>query len=255
MEPLFGEFVGTALLVLLGNGVVANVVLPQTKGHAAGWIVITFGWAMAVFVAVWCVGPISEAHINPAITFGVTLAGDFPLQKAIGYITAQLLGAIAGAVLVFVFYRDHYDASDDPDAKLATFATAPAIRNPRNNFISELIGTAVLVLAVLLVVEPEHQFYNVRKESNRRANNRTRHARCSASRPAGTSNRSLSRWNHWLRNQSGARSRPSNCAPVSPHSGEARQRLGLCMDSCRGTNRRSRGRCSSREVAVATVGI
>lgn len=155
MNDYFAEFVGTALLVLLGNGVVANVVLPKTKGNAAGWIVITFGWAMAVFVGVWCVGPISGAHLNPAVTFGLALAGkEFAWDLVPGYITAQMLGAIAGAVLVYLTYRDHYAASDDPDAKLATFATGPAIRNPLNNLFSEVIGTFVLVFAVLIAAEP-----------------------------------------------------------------------------------------------------
>jgi glycerol uptake facilitator protein len=154
MSAYFAEFVGTALLILLGNGVVANVVLPKTKGHGSGWIVITFGWGMAVFVAVWCVGPISNAHINPAVTLGLTLAGGFPWSSLPGYWLSQMLGAIAGAALVFVFYKDHYAASDDPDAKLATFATAPAIRNTQQNFLSELIGTFVLVFAVILAAEP-----------------------------------------------------------------------------------------------------
>lgn len=155
-QAYLAEFIGTALLVLLGNGVVANVVLPKTKGNAAGWIVITFGWAMAVFVGVWCVGSISGAHLNPAVTLGFALAGkgDFAWEHVPGYIGAQILGAILGAVLVFLFYYDHYAASDDADAKLATFATGPAIRNPLSNLFSETIGTLVLVFAVLMAVEP-----------------------------------------------------------------------------------------------------
>lgn len=161
-EAYMAEFVGTALLVLLGNGVVANVVLPKTKGNAAGWIVITFGWAMAVFVGVWCVGSISGAHLNPAVTLGLALAGkDFAWELVPGYIAAQMLGAIIGAVLVFLFYYDHYAASDDADAKLATFATGPAIRNPLSNLFSEMIGTFVLVFAVLMAVEPIAQSANV----------------------------------------------------------------------------------------------
>jgi len=154
MQAYLAEFVGTALLILLGNGVVANVVLPKTKGNASGWIVITFGWGMAVFVAVWCVGPLSGAHINPAVTMGLALAGDFDWSLVQGYIVAQFAGAIVGAALVYLFYRDHYAASDDPDAKLATFATSPAIRSAPNNLFSEVIGTMVLVLAVLLAVDP-----------------------------------------------------------------------------------------------------
>jgi glycerol uptake facilitator protein len=148
------EFIGTALLILLGNGVVANVLLPKTKGNGGGWIVITFGWGMAVFVAVWCVGGISGAHINPAVTVGLAMAGKFPWADVPAYLLAQMLGGIVGGALVFLFYLPHYAVSDDADAKLATFCTGPAIRNAPSNFFSEAIGTLVLVLAVLLVVEP-----------------------------------------------------------------------------------------------------
>src|SRR3954452_14356546 len=153
-KKYLAEFIGTALLVLLGNGVVANVVLPKTKGNGSGWIVITFGWGMAVFVAVWCVGPISGAHLNPAVTVGLAVAGKFSSDMAAGFICAQLLGGIVGGTLVFLLYRDHYIASDDPSAKLATFATAPAIRNLLSNLASEAVGTFVLIFAVLLAVEP-----------------------------------------------------------------------------------------------------
>jgi glycerol uptake facilitator protein len=154
IKQYLAEFIGTALLVLLGNGVVANVVLPKTKGSASGWIVITFGWGMAVFVAVWCVGPISGAHLNPAVTVGLAIAKKFSLELVPGFIVAQLLGGIVGGALVFLLYRDHYIASDDPDAKLATFATSPAIRNLASNLASETVGTFVLIFAVLLAVEP-----------------------------------------------------------------------------------------------------
>ena len=153
-QAYLAEFLGTAILILLGNGVVANVVLSKTKGSGSGWIVIAFGWGMAVFVAVWCVGPISGAHINPAVTVGLAVAEKFPWQHLAPYIAAQLLGAVAGATLVFLFYRDHYAASNDADAKLATFATIPAIRNYPNNLFSEVVGTCILVLAVLLAVDP-----------------------------------------------------------------------------------------------------
>jgi glycerol uptake facilitator protein len=150
MQAYLGELVGTALLVLLGNGVVANVVLAKTKGNGSGWIVITFGWAMAVFVAVWCVEAMSGAHLNPAVTVGLALARKFDWQLAPGYVAAQMLGAILGAGLVFLFYRDHYATTNDPDAKLATFATGPAIRNPLSNLFGEAVGTFVLVFAVLM---------------------------------------------------------------------------------------------------------
>lgn len=154
MHPYLAEFLGTLLLVLLGNGVVANVVLPRTKGHAAGWIVITLGWGMAAFVAVWCVGEASGAHLNPAVTLGLWSAGKFATTKLLGYIAAQMAGGFVGSVLVLIVYWDHYRASDNPGDKLATFCTAPAIRNAPSNLFSEILGTAVLVLAVLLAVEP-----------------------------------------------------------------------------------------------------
>jgi len=155
MSPYLAEFVGTLLLVLLGNGVVANVVLSKTKGEGAGWIVIALGWGMAVFVAVWCVGAFSGAHLNPAVTLGLASIGDeFPWSNVPGYIASQLLGGIAGGILVYVFYRDHYVVTDDSNAKLATFCTSPAIRNSSSNLFCEIVGTAVLVMAVLLSVEP-----------------------------------------------------------------------------------------------------
>jgi glycerol uptake facilitator protein len=154
MQLYLAELVGTGILVLLGNGVVANVLLPKTKGSGGGWIVITFGWGMAVFVGVWCAAPISGAHINPAVTLGVALAGRFDWSLVPGYVTSQILGGIVGATLVYLFYRDHYRVAADADAKLATFSTTPAIRNRLNNLLSEAIGTFVLVFAVLLAVDP-----------------------------------------------------------------------------------------------------
>jgi glycerol uptake facilitator protein len=153
MSAFMGELIGTALLVLLGNGVVANVVLKGTKGSSGGWIVITFGWAMAVFVAVWCVAVPSGAHLNPAVTIGLAAAGKFEGSVA-GYLAAQMAGGVLGAILVFWTYLDHYRLSDDPDGKLATFCTAPAIRRSGSNLFSEVLGTFVLVFAVLLAVEP-----------------------------------------------------------------------------------------------------
>ena len=154
MSAYIAEFVGTAILILLGNGVVANVVLDKTKGHAAGWIVITAGWAMAVFTAVVCTADISGAHLNPAVTIGLALNGLFAWEKLPGYIVAQLLGAITGAILVYLTYKNHYDVTEDADTKLATFCTGPAIRNLPLNFFSEMIGTAVLVLAVFSFANP-----------------------------------------------------------------------------------------------------
>lgn len=156
MAAYFAEFLGTALLVLLGNGVVANVVLEKTKGHGAGWIVVTAGWAFAVFSAVVCTEEISGAHLNPAVTVGLAMNGQFAWDQGqfvwnqmAGYIAAQMLGASVGAILVYCFYYDHYQATSDRDLKLATFCTSPAVRNLPLNFFCEAIGTMVLVLAVL----------------------------------------------------------------------------------------------------------
>lgn len=153
MTPLVGEFIGTMLLVLLGNGVVANVVLSKTKGFASGWIVITFGWGMAVFVAVSCVAVASGGHLNPAVTIALAAAGKFDGSVG-GYIFAQMAGAMVGALLVYCTYISHYAASNDPDAKLATFSTGPAIRSTGANLFSEMIGTFVLVFAVLIAEAP-----------------------------------------------------------------------------------------------------
>ena len=154
MNPFVAELVGTAILVLLGNGVVANVLLQQTKGHGSGWIVITFGWGMGVFVAVFSVTEWSGAHINPAVTVGLAVAGRFPWVDVAGYIISQMLGGFIGGTLVYLFYRDHYVVTTDADLKLATFCTAPNIRNLPLNLFCEIIGTFVLVLAVLLAAEP-----------------------------------------------------------------------------------------------------
>ena len=155
MNAFLAEFIGTALLLLLGDGVVANVVLKGTKGHGSGWIVITWGWGIAVFMAVFCVAPFSGAHINPAVTLGLAVAGKFPWADVPVYVAAQLLGAAFGALLMWIHYKDHFDATDDADAKLAVFCTGPAIRNFPANFASEVLGTFVLVFAVLYLAAPD----------------------------------------------------------------------------------------------------
>ena len=132
----------------------ANVLLEKTKGHGGGWIVIAFGWGMAVFVAVFCVMDISGAHINPAVTIGLAAAGQFKSDQVAGYLAAQMLGGISGGALVYLFYRDHYHATPDAEAKLATFCTAPNIRHLKLNLVSEIVGTFVLVFAVLMAAEP-----------------------------------------------------------------------------------------------------
>jgi glycerol uptake facilitator protein len=149
MSEFTAEFVGTMILVLLGDGVVANVCLKGTKGCSGGWIVITMGWGLGVFTAVVISGAFSGAHINPAVTIGLAVARDFPWAKVPMFLAAQFLGGAAGAFLVWLFYKDHYDISTDAGAILGTFATGPAIRRPLRNLLSEVIGTFVLVLAVL----------------------------------------------------------------------------------------------------------
>jgi glycerol uptake facilitator protein len=154
MTPFLAELIGTALLVLMGNGVVANVLLTDTKGHNAGWIAINFGYAMAVFVGVWCTADVSGAHLNPAVTIGLAVAGKFDDGLVVSYIVAQFIGAMLGSTLVFWMYAGHYARTADPDAKLGTFCTAPAIRNPTANLVSETIATFVLVFAVMMAVDP-----------------------------------------------------------------------------------------------------
>lgn len=155
MSTFVAEVVGTAVLILLGNGVVANALLKRAKGEGSGWMVITTAWGAAVFVAVAMVAPISGAHINPAVTFGLAVAGNFPWAAVPAYWTAQMIGAFVGASLVWLVYRQHYALTDDKDAKLATFCTGAAIRSPADNVFSEAVGTFVLVLAVLKMSSPE----------------------------------------------------------------------------------------------------
>lgn len=152
MQVYLAEFVGTLILVLLGDGVVAGVLLRYSKAEDAGWIVITFGWGMAVAMAVYSVGAISGAHINPAVTIGLASIGSHPWAMVPGYILAQMLGAFTGAVLVWLAYRSHWAATDDPGLKLGVFCTAPAIRNTVSNLITEIIGTALLVFGIVAIV-------------------------------------------------------------------------------------------------------
>jgi len=151
MQSVLAEAVGTMLLVLLGDGVVANVVLNRTKGQNSGWIVITVGWGVAVAMAVYAVGRISGAHLNPAVTIGLAAIGSFPWAQVPGYIVAQLVGGFIGAVLVWLTYLPHWKVTADPALKLGVFATGPAIRNPAGNFIGEVVGTFVLVFGILAI--------------------------------------------------------------------------------------------------------
>jgi len=154
MNAFLGEFVGTALLIILGNGVVANVVLNKTKGHQSGWIVICFGWAMAVYTGVFVSAPYSTAHLNPAVSIGLALSGKFGWALVPTYILAQMLGAMAGALIVWIAYRQHFDETDDVGLKLAVFCTRPSIRNSFYNLLTEIIGTFVLVFGALNILGP-----------------------------------------------------------------------------------------------------
>jgi len=157
VHPFLAEFIGTAILLTLGNGVVANVLLPESKGRGGGWIVITFGWSMAVFVAVFTVAPFSGAHINPAVSFAMALAGELSWNFFGGYVLAQTAGAFAGAAIVFLFYRHHYRLCDQPELLRATFCTTPAIRKTPTAFFCEVLGTFMLVFPIFMMVEPSVQ--------------------------------------------------------------------------------------------------
>jgi glycerol uptake facilitator protein len=151
MHTLLAEVIGTMLLVLLGDGVVANVLLKGSKGENSGWVVITLGWGVAVAMAVYAVGRISGAHLNPAVTIALAAIGSFAWADVPGYVAAQLVGAFLGAILVWLMYLAHWRVTADPALKLAVFSTGPAIRNPAANFIGEAIGTAVLLFGILAI--------------------------------------------------------------------------------------------------------
>src|SRR5688500_19265547 len=151
MQSIVAEVVGTMILILLGNGVVANVVLEKTKGHNAGFMMINSGYAIAVAMAVYAVGRISGAHLNPAVTVSLAAVGSFPWSQVPGYILAQIIGAFFGAVVVWLLYLPHFEETEDEGLKLAVFCTAPAIRRPVSNFLSEVIGTAILLFGILAI--------------------------------------------------------------------------------------------------------
>jgi glycerol uptake facilitator protein len=155
MSPFTAELIGTMFLILLGTSVVANVILKGTKGYAGGWMVITTGWALAVFVGVVIAGPYSTAHLNPAVSIGLAIAGKFEWSLVPMYVLAQLAGAMLGAFLTWCIYRDHFNETTDSDTQLAVFSTGPAIRNTIFNVLSEVIGTFVLLFVVFYFTNAE----------------------------------------------------------------------------------------------------
>lgn len=154
MSPVLGEVLGTAILIVLGDGVVANVVLHRTKGYNSGWMVITAGWAFAVTIAVYCVNSVSGAHLNPAVTIGLASIGAFAWAKVPMYIAAQIAGGFLGAVIVWLAYLPHFEVTPDAESKLGVFCTTPAIRRRGANLVSEIIGGFALMLALLAVLSP-----------------------------------------------------------------------------------------------------
>ena len=152
MNPFCAELIGTALLILLGNGVVSNALLTKTKANgASNWLLITMGWALAVFVGVLVAGPYSGAHLNPAVTIGLAIANKFPWNSVPTFMLAQFLGALLGAIAIWFFYKDHFNQTKDAEAKLACFSTGPSIKNKLSNLLSETIGTLVLLMGIFYI--------------------------------------------------------------------------------------------------------
>ncbi|OYQ73699.1 MIP/aquaporin family protein [Wohlfahrtiimonas sp. G9077] len=151
MPSYIAEFIGTAIMILFGGGVVANVVLNRSKAAGGGWIVITMGWGFAVMLAIYAVGQYSGGHFNPAVTLGLAIANKFPWVHVIGYVIAQILGAMLGAFLVWLHFKPHFAVTDNAAAKRDIFCTSPAIESYRDNVMSEVIGTAILMFAILFI--------------------------------------------------------------------------------------------------------
>ena len=194
MTPFIAEIIGTAILILLGNGVVANVVLKDTKGNNSGWIVITTAWAFAVFAGVTIAGPISGAHLNPAVTIGLATAGLFPWESVPTYLAGEMIGAMIGAFLVWLFYKDHFKITEDEGGKLACFSTGPAIRNTFSNFRTY----RNLCIGICRILYCRSIFFN---RSNRRRKNRIRLYRSITCFYYRLGNWFSIRWNYWICNK------------------------------------------------------
>lgn len=237
MTPFVAELLGTLLMILLGNGVVANVVLERTKGRGGGWIVITTGWALAVFVGVVVAGPFSGAHLNPAVTLGFALTGQFAWSAVPGYVAAQLIGAAAGAALVWLFYYAHLKATEDPAPKLDLFCTSPAIADRRFNFAGEMIATFVLIFSVFYISDGNLTLPDGRYDITGRPRLRGRAAR----RFHRVGDRSFVGRYHRLCHQSGPGSGPARDARIAADGDEREQPVELCVDSRSGAVVRSGG--------------
>jgi glycerol uptake facilitator protein len=213
MEPYIAEFVGTALLLLLGSGVVANVLLDQSKGKDAGWLVICWAWGIAVFLGVYTATALGgSGHLNPAVTLGLAAFSDFDTALVPGYLTAQFLGAFTGSSLAWLAYKPHFEVSEDADLKLAVFSTAPAIRNPLWNLITEAIGTFVLVFGALSITSPTDSLGSL------------------DALPVALLVLGIGLA---LGGPTGYAINPArDLGPRIAHSRQARRRLGLCLDSC-----------------------
>jgi len=163
MTPFIAEILGTMVMILLGNGVVANVNLKGTNGNSSGWIVITTAWAFAVFVGVTIAGPVSGAHLNPVVTLGLALIGKFSWSLVPTYMLGEMIGAMLGAFLVWLSHKDHFAATEDEGAKLSCFSTGPAIKNNVSNLLSEAIATFVLIFSIFYIAGPS---LNIASDTN-----------------------------------------------------------------------------------------
>ena len=228
-QIFLAEVLGTGALVLLGDAVVAGVLLSRSKAQNSGWIVITLAWGLAVFTGVLIAGPFSGAHLNPAVTLAFALSGSIGWDLAVVYWAAELLGAFIGAVLVFLHYFPHWAETEDADLKLAVYSTGPAIRNTRGTSWSEFLGTFVLVFVIFIIVGPP-------------ATTRPRRARPTAGGAPGRGHRPVAWRHHRLRDQPRPRPRPAHRALPAPDPRQARLRLGVLVDPGRRAAARRRRR-------------
>jgi MIP family channel proteins len=249
MNAYLAEAIGTMILVLLGDGVVANVLLARSKGQNSGWIVITTGWAVAVAVAVYSVGRISGAHINPAVTIALASIGSFEWALVPGYIAAQMIGAFLGAVLVWLMYLPHWRPTEDRAAKLGVFCTGPAIHHTGANFVSETLGTAVLLFGILAIGA------NGRGRSVAGVQPR---APAVARRHPGARDRPVARRTDRLRDQPRPRPRPAPRPRRAPHCRKRDVGLALQLDPGRRPHRRRsprRGGLQCRRILSRARGV